>query len=491
MNPACKTVVGLEVHVQLQTDSKLFCGCSTRFGAPPNSQTCPVCIGMPGVLPVLNEKAIVYSIKTGLALHCQIAQQTNWDRKNYFYPDLPKGYQISQLDRPVCGEGYLELPKKDDDANEPVRIRIQRAHLEEDAGKSIHVHGSEGSMTHVDLNRAGTPLLEIVTFPDLESGAQAKSFLTELKLILQYLGVSNCNMQQGSLRVDANVNLHIGDGPSPVATPIVEIKNLNSFRAVERALDYEAQRQLETWQATGQTIDDAPKQTRGWDDESQLTFPQRQKELSADYRYFPEPDLPLLQLAGSLIEQIEKSIPELPESIRQRLRSTWQVSAYDANVIVAQGQSFVSYFESLARAVGDGKLAANWLTQEILRYLNEHQLAISDFPVPSAEVTRLLQEVQQRRLDTSRAKNVLAEMIASGSGMNQARERLGIKEVDAASLESLCRELLDENPAVVADYLGGNTKSVGALIGAAKKREPNINPGQIREMLIAAIESRR
>ena len=490
MSPPYTTIIGLEVHVQLQTESKLFCGCSTEFGALPNTQTCPVCIGMPGVLPVLNREAIRYSIKTGLALDCEIARHTNWDRKNYFYPDLPKGYQISQLNRPICGAGFLNLPRTDDN-HDPLRIRIQRAHLEEDAGKSVHVHHGGTAITNVDLNRAGTPLLEIVTFPDLRSGAQAKSFLTELKLILEYVGVSDCNMQQGSLRVDANVNLHLHDGEKVVATPIVEIKNLNSFRAVERALVYESERQYRAWQDSGQTIDDAPKQTRGWDDDAQQTVTQRQKELSADYRYFPEPDLPLLNLPESMIDEIKASIPDLPEQIRQRIKNHWKISDYDASVIVAQGQSFVEYYESLADSVADGKLAANWVTQEILRYLNENQLAVAELPVPAAELSSLLMEVKQNRLDTSRAKSVLAEMLVSNSTVAEVKAQLGIREVDSSAIETLCEQLLDEHPNAVQDYLAGNTKAVGALIGAAKKIEPNINPGNVRKSLIAAIESRR
>ena len=261
------TIIGLEVHVQLETKSKLFCGCSTRFGAPPNVHTCPVCLGAPGALPVLNRRALELAIRVGLALNCRIERDTKWDRKNYFYPDLPKGYQISQFDRPICAEGYLDLMDAENDRDQR-RIEIERAHLEEDAGKSSHDETGAGGDSKIDLNRAGTPLLEIVTRPDLRSGTEAKTFLTELKLILSNLGVSDCNMQEGSLRVDANVNLHLLAGSQSIATPIVEIKNLNSFRAVQRAIDFEAERQWQQWQADGKTIDQGAKQTRGWDDES-------------------------------------------------------------------------------------------------------------------------------------------------------------------------------------------------------------------------------
>ena len=288
-------VIGLEVHVQLLTESKMFCACSTRFGAPPNTQTCPVCIGMPGTLPVMNRRAVELSIKAALALNCRIAGFTKWDRKNYYYPDLPKGFQTSQYDLPLSYDGWLEIsdPKGEFPAK---RIGIIRAHLEEDAGKSMHDEAAGKADSRIDLNRAGTPLLEIVSQPDLRSPAEAKAYLTELKLLLNYLGVSDCNMQEGSLRVDANINLHIDPlaGQSEggvIATPIVEVKNMNSFRAVERAMTYEAQRQWDIWRETGKRIGDVPKSTRGWDETTQTTYLQREKEESADYRYFPEPDL--------------------------------------------------------------------------------------------------------------------------------------------------------------------------------------------------------
>ena len=283
-------VIGLEIHVQLQTQSKLFCGCSTKFGAPPNTQTCPVCTGMPGSLPVMNRRAFELGLRTAVALNCQIAPFTKWDRKNYYYPDLPKGYQISQFDLPFSFEGWLDIsdPKG---KIEPRRIGIIRAHLEEDAGKSMHDEAAGQADSKIDLNRTGTPLLEIVSKPDMRSPAEAKAFLTELKLLLTYLEVSDCNMQEGSLRVDANINLHIDTPEGKIATPSVEVKNMNSFRAVERAMEYEAERHWQVWQETGQRLGDVPKQTRGWDDVADVTRGQRHKDESSDYRYFPDPDL--------------------------------------------------------------------------------------------------------------------------------------------------------------------------------------------------------
>ncbi len=300
MTTPYRTVIGLEVHVQLATASKLFCGCSTTFGAAPNTQVCPVCLGLPGALPVMNEQAIELAIRTGLALNCQIAETTKWDRKNYFYPDLPKGYQISQFDMPICYEGHLDIP--DDEETRNKTVRIIRAHLEEDAGKSMHDEVAGKADSRIDLNRTGTPLLEIVSYPDMSSADEAKAYLTELRLLLLYLGVSDCNMQEGSLRVDANVNLHIDEQGQTYATPIVEVKNMNSFRAVERALEYEIQRQWGEWQRTRIQKGAAPKQTRGWDDEKGVTIPQREKEESADYRYFPDPDLVPLKIARQKVE---------------------------------------------------------------------------------------------------------------------------------------------------------------------------------------------
>ncbi len=312
-------VIGLEVHVQLDTATKLFCGCATTFGAPPNVQVCPVCLGHPGSLPVINERAVELAIRTGLALNCEIASVTKWDRKNYFYPDLPKGYQISQFDQPICGEGYLDVPNPDA-AGELLRVRLIRAHLEEDAGKSMHDEAAGKADSRIDLNRAGTPLLEIVSYPDIHTPQAAKAYLTELRLLLVHLGVSDCNMQEGSLRADANINLHIEQSGERVATPIVEVKNLNSFRAVERALIYESQRQYAQWQQTGQKIGDAPKQTRGWDDAAGVTVAQREKEESSDYRYFPDPDLVPVHITQEQLQSQRAELGELPAASLRRLQ---------------------------------------------------------------------------------------------------------------------------------------------------------------------------
>lgn len=481
-------IIGLEVHVQLLTESKLFCSCSTKFGLPPNTATCPVCIGMPGVMPVMNRKAFELSLKAALALNCEIAQFTKWDRKNYYYPDLPKGYQISQYDLPFSHDGHLhisdpkgQIPSKD--------IGIIRVHLEEDAGKSMHDEVAGRGDSRIDLNRAGTPLLEIVSQPDMRSPAEAKAYLTELKLLLNYLGVSDCNMQEGSLRVDANINLHIHTPRGKIATPIVEVKNMNSFRAVERALAYEAPRHYEVWKETGHKMGDVPKQTRGWDETEQVTRAQRSKEESSDYRYFPEPDLVPVTVTAERIEQVRQSLGELPAQLRTRLEETYGLTPYDSEVIVNQGRTLVDYYVVLAEKTGDGKTASNWIQQDVLRYLNEQQLGIEQYPVEAGQLAELIKVVQSGRLTTSRGREVLTAMIETGGPVDAAMQAMGIVEVDESELENLCRELLSGNPKILADLKDGKLKAVGALIGQAKKKNPNVNPDRVRELCLQLAET--
>ncbi len=479
-------VIGLEVHVQLLTDTKLFCRCSARFGAEPNTQTCPVCIGMPGSLPVMNRKAFELAMQTALALDCEIPSFTKWDRKNYFYPDLPKGYQISQYDLPMSQNGGLHIEDAKG-AFEPKRIGIIRAHLEEDAGKSMHDEQDGRADSRIDLNRTGTPLLEIVSEPDMRSPAEARAYLNELKLLLGYLGVSDCNMEQGSLRVDANVNLHIPDGEGHVATPIVEVKNLNSFRAVERALAYEAQRQHNEWLETKQTIDDAPKRTFGWDDQRQVTVVQREKEESADYRYFPDPDLAPVVVSGTDRDAARAALGELPANLRQRLQRDYQLSLDEADVLVNQGAEFAAYYEELSQSSGDAKRASNWMQQTVMRTLNERVMSIREFPISARQLADLLKTIDVGTLNTTRAKDVFQEMVSNEVDVETAMTRLGIAEVDSSELQQLCRDLLDANPKIVADVKGGKQQAVGALIGQAKKMNPNANPAKIRTTCLELI----
>ena len=480
------TVIGLEVHVQLQTRTKLFCGCSTQFGAPPNTQVCPTCLGLPGSLPVMNRRAFELAVRAALALGCRIAPFTKWDRKNYFYPDLPKGYQISQFDLPFSSDGALEVidPKGAFSRN----VRIIRVHLEEDAGKSMHDESAGTADTRIDLNRAGTPLCEIVTQPDICSPQEARAWLNELKLLLVYLGVSDCNMQEGSLRVDANVNLHIPCEDGRIAkTPIVEIKNMNSFRSVERALVYESVRQYEEWQATKAEMGKTPKQTRGWDDPAGITRAQRHKEESSDYRYFPEPDLVPVTVSEEWLAETRGQMGDPPAVLRQTLAATWRISPYDADVLVNQGRDLVAYFEELATAVGEGKVASNWMQQDVLRTLNERGGTIGEFPVRPAAVADIIGRVAKGDFDTSRGREIFAEVLASGRSVDEVVASMGIAAVDDDALLTLCRELLDANPRVVADVKGGKEQAAAGLIGQAKKKNPNVNPGKVRAMCLDLI----
>ncbi|HEX4000351.1 MAG TPA: Asp-tRNA(Asn)/Glu-tRNA(Gln) amidotransferase subunit GatB [Pirellulales bacterium] len=481
------TIIGLEVHVQLLTQTKLFCGCSTRFGAPPNTQTCPVCIGMPGVMPVMNRRAFELALRAAVALNCRIAPFTKWDRKNYYYPDLPKGYQISQYDLPFSSAGHLEIrdPKG---RFQPREIGIIRVHLEEDAGKSMHDELAGKADSRIDLNRAGTPLLEIVSQPDLRSPLEAKTYLTELKLLLSYLGISDCNMQEGSLRVDANVNLHVPQPDGRLAkTPIVEIKNMNSFRAVERALVYEAERQLQVWQETKQEIGAVPKQTRGWDDAANVTRAQRHKEESSDYRYFPEPDLVPVTVPAGAVREIAASLGELPAALRTRLEITHGISQYDSDVLVNQGLPLVDYFVELAKLIGDGKLASNWLQQDVLRTLNERGVAIEQFPIRPAGLAELISRVLSGDLDTSRGREVFADMLVAGKSAAEVIAARGFTRVDESELIALCQEIVAANPKIVADVKGGKLQAAGNLVGQVKKRNANINPGRVREICLDLI----
>ena len=485
-----ETIIGLEVHVQLKTKTKLFCHCSTKFGAAPNTQVCPVCLGHPGALPVMNHEAINLSLRAGLALDCEIPTMTKWDRKQYFYPDLPKGYQISQFDLPICQNGHIDI-SLNANPDEIRRIRILRAHLEEDAGKSMHDEAEGQFESKIDLNRCGTPLLEIVSHPDLRSAAEAKAYLTELKLRMTHLGVSDCEMQEGSLRVDANVNLHIKIDGKKIATPIVEIKNMNSFRAVERAIEYEVDRQHDAWEDTGKTIEEESKTTRGWNDSTGSTFLQREKEESADYRYFPDPDLLPLRIPKEHVETIRQNLGEMPAQVKDRLEKQYGIKAYDSDVIVNQGTESISYFETIAEVCGDGKRASAWFQQDILRTINDKQISISQFPIPSEQLGFLLKKVSDGELDNSRARDVFQHMLdQDAASVDSAIQSLGITAVDSSELEQLCQQLLKQNPHVVDDYRNGKKQAIGSLIGQAKKQNPNANPKLVRELLIAIVEQR-
>lgn len=478
-----RIVIGLEVHVQLLTQTKLFCGCSTKFGLPPNSATCPVCIGMPGVMPVMNRRAFDLALKAALAINCQIASFTKWDRKNYYYPDLPKNYQISQYDLPFSHDGWLEFAT----AAGRKRVRIIRVHLEEDAGKMLHDEKGSGRESLVDLNRAGTPLLEIVSHPDLSTPEEAKAYLEEIRLLLRELEVSDCEMQEGSLRCDANVNIHVPQsGGTFAATPIVEVKNLNSFRAVERAMKYEALRQFEEFQRTGKKLGEVSKATAGWDDNLGVTVVQRRKEEASDYRYFPEPDLVPILVDAPWLERTRAGLGELPAAQRERLQQQYQLSAYDAEVLTVQGRAFVTYFEEVARRCGDAKEASNWLTNQVLQTLNERKATIADFPLAAPVLADLIEQRKRIGLNMQRSREVYAYMIEKNCSAERAIQDLDLKPIgDESQLLEIVRRAVAANPRAVADFKKGKTKAADAIKGAVmRETKGKANTELVQQLLM-------
>ena len=482
-----KIVIGLEVHVQLLTKTKLFCGCLNKFGLPPNSATCPVCLGLPGALPVMNEHAFRLALRAALALNCQIANHpgqkpgfTKWDRKNYYYPDLPKNYQISQYDLPFSHDGWLEINVAKDPKKEytPKKVGIIRAHLEEDAGKNLHDESGKGGDTRVDLNRTGTPLLEIVSHPDMNTPEEAVAYLEEIRLLLREIGVSDCEMQEGSLRCDANVNIHIPKADEPkgyAATPLVEIKNLNSFRAVGKAVAYEAGRHYEQFQKDSANFRFGKllKTTAGWDDARGVTVVQRHKEEAADYRYFPEPDLVPVVVSRELIEQVKAETGELPGAARSRLQTQYGLSAYDAQVLTAKGRKTVAYFEEVARAVGDGKAAANRMSDLVYPALAERKEEIEAFPMSASQFADFLRGAPANSQDR---RDVFNAMLDGGLDLAAAKAKAGIKEVDESALRAAAAAAVAANPKAVADFKKGKDAAKMSIVGAvmkANKGAPN------------------
>jgi aspartyl-tRNA(Asn)/glutamyl-tRNA(Gln) amidotransferase subunit B len=488
-----KIVVGLEVHVQLLTRTKLFCACSTEFGLPPNSATCPVCLGLPGSLPVMNRLAFELALRGALALNCEIARFTKWDRKNYYYPDLPKNYQISQYDLPMSHDGWLEInaaadPRKD---YAPKRVGIIRAHLEEDAGKSIHDETGAGGVTRVDLNRTGTPLLEIVSHPEINSPEEAVAYLHEMRLLMRELGVSDCEMQEGSLRCDANVNIHMptNDGQH-IATPLVELKNLNSIRAVERAIKYEADRQFAAYHDPNdrdyyqKKFGEVSKATAGWIDEKGVTRMQRRKEEASDYRYFPEPDLVPVEVDDKWLERVKAATGELPSQQRLRLHSQYGLSIYDANVLAGQGRATVAYYEDVAKRCGDPKAASNWVTNQVLSTLNERKQTIQDFPLKPSGLAELIGQIKAKGLNNQRARDVYAKMLETGSSAEQAIAALGIKEISEADLREILAKAIAANAKAWDDFKKGNEKAADRIKGAVMKETKGMAKMELVQRLI-------
>ena len=490
------TIIGLEVHVQLLTASKIFCGCANLFNPDnPNVQTCPVCLGLPGSLPVMNREAFKLSVKTGLALNCEIVGFTKWDRKQYYYPDLPKAYQISQFDLPFSADGWvdIEVPSTE----ETRRVRLIRAHLEEDAGKNIHDESGRGQDSRVDLNRTGTPLLEIVTQPDIRSAEEARVFLEELRLMLRYIGVSDCEMQEGSLRCDANVNLHVHENGESIPTPIVEIKNLNSFRGVEAAIEHQLKKQVKAWETDRKRMGEVPKTTVGWDANRNVTFEQRGKEEAADYRYFPDPDLCPVTVSQQEIDEIRSTICELPAARRARYVEDLGLTPYDAGVIVDQGADFASYFDGVCDTCGDSKQAANWVTQDVQRELNERSIEVADFPIVAAVLGALLKKVVAGEITIKSGRDVFAALLSEadeGQTPDIARidaiiseKGLG-KEQDTGKIDAVIQAVIDRNASVADDIRNGKMQAVGPLIGQVMRELKGADAKDVRQMILDKLQ---
>lgn len=470
-----EVVIGLEVHVELKTKTKIFCGCSTEFGAEPNTQVCPGCAGFPGMLPVLNEQAVEYAIKAGLALNCEIADYCKFDRKNYFYPDLPTAYQISQFDYPICLGGYLDIEV---DGNKK-RIGITRAHLEEDAGKLIH----EGNITTssyslVDLNRAGVPLLEIVSEPDMRSAEEARVYMEKLRSVLLFAGVSDCKMQEGSLRCDANISVR-PQGTSTLGTR-VEIKNLNSFRALERAIEYEAKRQIETIEDGEELV----QETRTWDEEKQVTKSMRTKEEAEDYRYFPDPDLPPVKISRELVDKIKSNMPELPEQAQLRLVNNYGLSEYDAGILTLTPE-YLKFFDESVKLYNDAKIVANWMMGDLNRLLNNANIEINDSKISPLDFTDLLLLIDKGEISGKMAKDVLEEMFTSGNNPKDIVKKKGIAQIsDEDTLISIITEIIANNPKVVEDFKEGKDKALGFFVGQVMKAtKGQANPAIVNKLL--------
>ena len=472
-----EVIIGLEVHAELSTKTKIFCSCPTSFGAEPNTHTCPICMAMPGALPVLNEKVVEYAVKAGLATNCEISKNSKNDRKNYFYPDLPKSYQISQYDKPLCEHGYVEIDTKEGKK----KIRLLRIHIEEDAGKLNHDEFAGGSL--VDLNRAGVPLIEIVSEPDLRSSEEAEQYLKKLKSILEYIEVSDCKMQEGSLRADVNVSVRKkGDTKFGTRT---EMKNMNSFRSIVRAIEYEANRQIDVLEDGG-TIE---QETRRWDEVSGKTFSMRDKEDAEDYRYFPEPDLVAIKLSDEYIENIRKNLPELPESRKERYLNEYHLSEKDSNII-SSSKYLADLFEQATKICNNAKAVNNWIISDISRILNETETEPIEIPFDSNQLAKLVILIDKGVISSSIGKKVLVELFENPRDPEKIiKEKGWIQISDEGAIKEIVMKILEENPQSVSDYKAGKDKALGFLVGQAMKQtKGKANPKMLNEMFIEELK---
>ena len=474
-----EAVVGMEVHVEINSKSKVFCGCSAHFSAPPNTNVCPVCLGMPGVLPVLNVDMVDKSVAVGLALNCSISRWSKLDRKNYFYPDMAKNYQISQYDLPLCQHGWIEIEVD----GETKRIGITRAHIEEDTARNTHTIG--GGQSGVDFNRSGVALLEIVTEPDIRSAKEAFAYLTALKQLLQYLDVSDCNMEEGSLRAEANISVR------PVGTEKfgtkTEVKNVASFSGVFKAIEYEIARQIKLIESGGKVV----QETRGWDADRGITVPQRLKESAHDYRYFPEPDLVPIVVDEAWEQRIRESLPELPAARRQRMAGQYGLSAYDANVITLS-RATADYYEQVVAAGADAKKAANWLMVELQALLSSAKQEITDCRVAPKDLAALIGLIESGAINGKMAKDIIAEMFETGKAPQDIVKEKGLSQItDTGEIEAIIGRVLAENPSQVEQFRSGKNQVFGFLVGQVMRAtQGKANPALLNELLRRELERR-
>ncbi len=466
-----ETVIGLEVHAELSTKTKIFCKCPTKFGASPNTQVCPICMAMPGTLPVLNEKVVEYAVKAGITTNCEIERDSKNDRKNYFYPDLPKAYQISQYDKPLCKHGYIEITVDD----EKKKIGITRIHIEEDAGKLNHDDFGQGSL--VDLNRAGVPLIEIVSEPDMRSSAEVDAYLKKLKAILEYIEVSDCKMQEGSFRADVNVSVRKkGDTEFGTRT---EMKNMNSFRSIVRAIEYERARQVEVLENGGKI----EQETLRWDDVSGRTFSMRDKEDAQDYRYFPDPDLVAIKLSEEYIQNIKNGLPELPESRKQRYLDDYKLTQKEADGLTSS-KYLSNLFEEATKISNNPKAVCNWIMSDISRILNEREMEPSDIKFSGKDLAELIDLIEKGTISSSIAKKVLEKMFDDTKKPKEIIEENGwIQISDEGAIKEVVLKILEANPQSVSDYKAGKDRALGFLVGQAmKETKGKANPQMLNQM---------
>ena len=477
-----EVIIGCEIHCQLLTKTKAFCSCENRYGGMPNTRVCPACLGLPGALPVIGDEYVKLGIKAGFALGCTINEFSKFDRKHYFYPDLVKGYQITQFDKPICENGQVEINMAaPNEAPEMRTIRIERIHLEEDAGKSLHI---EGAHSYVDYNRCGVPLIEIVSKPDMKSPEEAAQYMQTIREILKFIGVTDGNLEEGAMRCDANINLKVFENGKEYRTPISEIKNMNSFRTVRDACAYEVQRQLEEFKTDRQEYSADFKRTMGWDEPSGKTVIQRTKNSALDYRFMREPDIPSLMLSRGYIDSVCKTVGELPAAKRERFKKEYGLSQFDVETLTTE-RSLAEWFEAAAVKTKDPKKVANWVLAEVLAVLNEKHIGLEQLPFGPGHIAELVNELDAQTITSKQAKDVFVEMLASGEHPQQIIKNRGMTQVsDTDAIEKLVDEVFAANPQAIADWKKGKTNVAGWLMGQVmKKSQGKANPNRTTELV--------